>query len=65
MTWEVGSREKIKFWEDEWLANGQLKGRYKRLYNNSELKDKLIGSCGSWNADGWEWKLSWRREWFE
>ncbi|XP_068461619.1 uncharacterized protein [Phaseolus vulgaris] len=52
MTWEVGSGEKIKFWEDEWLANGQLKGRYKRLYNNSELKDKPIGSCGSWNVDG-------------
>ena len=52
MTWEVGSGEKIKFWEDEWLANGQLKGRYERLYNNSKLKDKPIGSCGSWNVDG-------------
>jgi len=63
--WKVGSREKIKFWEDEWLTNGQLKTRYERLYNNSELKDKYIVSCGSWTMEGWEWKFSWRRDWFE
>jgi len=65
MVWQVGSREKIKFWEDEWLANGQLKGRYERIYNNSELKDKTIGSFRRWSIEGWEWKFSWRREWFE
>jgi len=52
MVWKVGSGEKVKFWEDEWLANGQLKVRYERIYNNSELKDKSIGSFGSWSADG-------------
>jgi len=46
MVWKVGSGEKVKFWEDEWLANGQLKERYERIYNNSELKDKSIGSFG-------------------
>jgi len=61
----VGSGEKIKFWEDELLTNRQLKTRYERLYNNSELKDKYIGSCGSWTIEGWEWKFSWRRDWFE
>ena len=64
-TWKVGSGVKIKFWEDEWLPIGQLKARYERLYNNSELKDKTIGSFGCWNTDRWEWKFSWRREWFE
>jgi len=65
MVWKVGSGVKIKFWEDEWIANGQLKVRYERIYNNSELKEKPIDSFGSWNADGWEWKFSWRRDWFE
>ena len=64
-TWKVGTGEKIKFWEDEWLAIGQLKARYERIYNNSELKDKTIRSFGRWNTGRWEWKFSWRREWFE
>jgi len=64
-TWKIGSGEKIKFWEDKWLPIGQLKARYERIYNNSELKDKSIESFGSWNIDRWEWKFSWRREWFE
>jgi len=65
MVWQLGFGEKIKFWEDEWLVNGQLKGRYERLYNNSELKDKTIDSFGRWATEGWEWKFNWRREWFE
>ena len=65
MVWQLGSGDKIKFWEDEWLANGQLKGRYERIYNNSDLKDKTIGKFGSWSTQGWEWKFSWRKEWFE
>jgi len=56
---------KVKLWEDEWIANGQLKAKYERIYNNFELKDKSIDCFGSWNADGWEWKFRWRREWFE
>ena len=65
MAWEVGSGEKIKFWEDEWLNIGQLRLKYERIHNNSELKDKPIDNFGSWNADGWEWNFSWRRDWFE
>jgi len=65
MVWQLRSGEKIKFWEDEWLVNGQLKGRYARLYNNSEFKDKTIDNFGRWSTEGWEWKFSWRREWFE
>ncbi len=65
MVWKVGSGGKVKFWEDEWIANGQLKTRYERIYNNSELKDKPIDCFVRRNADGWEWKFRWRREWFE
>jgi len=65
MVWKVGSGKKVKFWEDDWLPNGQLKIRYERIYNNSELKDKAIGSFGSWTTEGWEWNFSWRRDWFE
>jgi len=54
MVWKVGSGEKVKFWEDEWLANGQLKEQYEKIYNNSELKDKSIGSFGRWSTEGWE-----------
>jgi len=55
MVWKVGTGEKVKFWENEWLDNGQLKERYERLYNNYELKDKSIGSFGRWSTKGWEW----------
>jgi len=65
MAWEIGSGEKIKFWEDEWLNIGQLRLKYERIHNNSELKDKPIDNFGGWNADGWEWNFSWRRDWFE
>ena len=34
MVWQVGSGKKFKFWEDEWLANAQLKERYAKIYNN-------------------------------
>jgi len=33
--------------------------------NNSDLKDKTIENFGNWSTQGWEWKFSWRREWFE
>ena len=65
LVWKVGSGEKIKFWEDEWLDIGQLKERFESLYNNSELKDKTIDRCGRWSTEGWEWEFKWRREWFE
>ncbi|XP_068485032.1 uncharacterized protein [Phaseolus vulgaris] len=52
MVWQLGSGDKIKFWEDEWLANGQLKGRYERIYNNSDLKDKTIENFGNWSTHG-------------
>jgi len=65
VAWKVGSGDKIKFWEDEWLDIGQLKERFERLYNNSELQNKTIDSCGRWNSEGWVWEFRWRREWFE
>ena len=65
MVWKVRSGAKINFWEDEWLTNGKLRVRYERIYNNSEFKDKTIDNFGIWNAVGWEWKFSWRRDWFE
>jgi len=61
MVWKVGSRRRSNFGK----MSGQLKIRYERIYNNSELKDKSIGSFGSWTTEGWEWKFSWRRDWFE
>ena len=61
LAWKVGSGEKIKFWE----VIGQLKERFERLYNNSELQNKTIDSCGRWNSEGWVWEFRWRREWFE
>jgi len=65
MVWKVGSTVKVKFWEDEWLTIGQIRVRYERIYNNSKLKEKPIDNFGSWNAAGWEWNFSWRRDWFE
>ncbi|XP_068477142.1 uncharacterized protein [Phaseolus vulgaris] len=58
--WRLGST-KYGLWKE--VLESRV--RYERIYNNSELKDKTIDNYGIWNAVGWEWKFSWRRDWFE
>jgi len=35
------------------------------IYANSVQKDLRIEDVGEWIDIGWEWKLGWRRDWFE
>ena len=37
---------------------------YPRLFSNLNQKDELIANVGKWVGDVWEWKFSWRMEWF-
>jgi len=65
VVWQVRSGAKFKLWEDKWLINCQLKGRYPRIYNNSLIKDEPIVRFGRLSTKGWEWAFRWRREWFK
>ena len=65
-TWRVGCGDKIKFWEDSWIENGEaLKTKYPRLYSISLQQHKLIQQVGNFNESSWEWNLSWRRALFD
>ena len=44
---------------------GSLKDAYPMIYANSVQKDLRIEDVGEWIDIGWEWKLGWRRDWFE
>ena len=58
----MGGSEKFRFWEDPWTHNGMpLMEKYLRLYHISCQQKTIIKQMGSSNNNGWEWKLTWRR----
>ena len=58
----MGGSEKFRFWEDPWTHNGMpLMEKYLRLYHISCQQKTIIKKMGSSNNNGWEWKLTWRR----
>ena len=52
-------------WKDKWLSGVTLLEKYPRLYAKSLSKNATIREMGFCNNGSWEWKLEWRREWFE
>lgn len=64
--WRVGSGDRIKFWEDEWLDEGvSLAAKYPRLYLISCQQNQLIQQMGGYQEEEWEWNLLWRRSMFD
>ena len=62
--WNVGCGDKVRFWEDVWVGNANLKTMYLRLYYLSLNKGQKVGEVGVWEESVWQWKLRWRRERF-
>ncbi|KAL5148468.1 putative ribonuclease H protein [Glycine soja] len=66
LSWNVGSGDKIKFWEDCWNGEGvALMQKFPRLYQISRQQHKLIQQVGSFSDTSWEWNLTWRRQLFD
>ena len=63
LSWNVGSGDKIKFWEDCWNGEGVvLMQKIPRLYQISRQQHNLIQQVGSFSDTSWEWNLTWRRQ---
>ncbi|XP_071688886.1 uncharacterized protein [Rutidosis leptorrhynchoides] len=54
---KIGDGHSFRFWHDNWLGNGLLKDRFRRLYHLDSNKYCSVADCVS-NGD-WSW--SWRR----
>ncbi|KAL5191983.1 Serine/threonine-protein kinase ATM [Glycine soja] len=66
LKWKVGSRDKIKFWEDRRICGEEsLAEKFPRLYLISLQQQQLIQQMGSHKDNGWEWNFTWRRTLFE
>ncbi|RZB79929.1 UDP-galactose/UDP-glucose transporter 5 [Glycine soja] len=66
LSWNVGSGDKIKFWEDCWTGEGvALMQKFPRLYQISRQQHNLIQQVGNFSDTSWKWKLSWRRQLFD
>jgi len=65
LKWRVGTGSNISFWKDKWLEdNCYLQGKYPHLYVISKQQNSSISSMGDFVEGRWEWKLSWRRDFF-
>jgi len=61
VSWKVGNRKDICFWDDPWLDVVPLKQKYPMLLFISEDKYKSIQQVGLWEESTWKWNLRWRR----
>ena len=53
--WRVGSGDRIKFWEDEWIdGEVSLVTKYPRLYLISCQQNQLIQQLGGHKGVEWE-----------
>jgi len=63
--WNLGSGDKVRFWEDVWVGNSTLKTLYPRLYSLSLNQGQKVEEVGVWDDLEWRWTLNWRRSRFE
>jgi len=67
--WHLGNGSEIKFWEDWWVGDGSLQGKFPRLFGISSLKDGTVKDFGLQIGHGtphtFMWQISWRRDLFE
>ena len=65
MGWKLGCGDRVKFWEDVWVGNTNLKSVFPRLYSLSCNLSQTVEEVGGWEGDVWQWNLRWRRARFE
>ena len=63
--WKVGSGDNVRFWEDVWVGNSNLKTVFPRLFSLSLNQGHKVEEVGGWEGSMWRWSLSWRRVRFE
>ena len=63
--WKVGRGDKVRFWEDVWVGNSNLKTSYPRLFSLSLNQGQKVDEVGAWDDLVWRWSLTWRRSRFE
>ena len=66
LRWKVGNGAKINFWKDKWRGDDlNLKDKYPALYQVSQQQDCTISLMGQYVDNRWDWKIQWRRNFFE
>ena len=61
----IGSGDKVRFWEDVWVGNLNLKTLFLRLFSLSLNQGQKVEEVGVWVDLEWRWTLTWRRNKFE
>jgi len=63
--WKLGNGRRIRFWEDKWVGNLQLKQKFPRLHFLSPNKESAVCEEGKWvivsNKVDIRKSLNWRR----
>jgi len=49
IVWDIGNRREISLWEDGWLGDGSLKGKFPRLFSISSCREAKLRQAGEWN----------------
>ncbi|KAL5127663.1 putative ribonuclease H protein [Glycine soja] len=66
---EAGSSDgnTIKFWKDKWREEDDLslQEKYPTLFQVSTQQNQNINSMGILSGSNWEWKIQWRRHFFD
>ncbi|KAL5124238.1 U-box domain-containing protein 14 [Glycine soja] len=66
LKWKVGDGTRIKFWKDKWREDDlSLQDKYPTLYQVSTQQNHTINSIGLLIGSRWEWKVQWRRHFFD
>ncbi|KAH1265803.1 putative ribonuclease H protein [Glycine max] len=60
--WKLGDGNTIKFWKDKWREEDDLslQEKYPTLFQNQN-----INSMGILSGSNWEWRIQWRRHFFD
>ena len=62
----MGDGARIKFWKDKWMEDDlSLQDKYPTLYQVSTQQNYTINSMGLLVGNRWEWKIQWRRHFFD
>jgi len=51
--WKLGCGDKVKFWEDVWMGNYNLKTLYPRLFSLSLNQGQKVEEVGEWEDEVW------------
>ncbi|XP_068466211.1 uncharacterized protein [Phaseolus vulgaris] len=65
MGWRLGCGDIVKFWDDVWVGNTNLKFAFPKLYTISCNQNQTVEEVVMWEGDVWRWNLRWRRARFE